>query len=67
MEKDIIIEALHRFRDIVDHARPQTHDAYRPVEADRRLVRLAIKKYNKAAQWRSGLSRLPTDEKELLT
>jgi hypothetical protein len=52
VSNDIIIEALHRFQDIVDAENPDLKTPYQTVEADKRLVRLAIKKYNKIMEWK---------------
>lgn len=53
MSGDIIKEALIRFKDILEEARTgRSVLAPRNTEADLRLVRLAIKKYNKQIAWR---------------
>lgn len=51
MHKDIILEALYRFHEIVDSDPPFLNTR----ESDRRLVRLAIKKYTKTVAWRASL------------
>lgn len=67
MERDIIIKALYRFQDIADDAQTSLASGYQVVEADRRLARLAIKKYNKTMEWRMQLPRYQPDEKGLLS
>lgn len=63
MERDIIISALYRFQEIVDQANPESSTFYQTIEADKRLVRFAIKKYSKTLQWRSSASRFAGSEK----
>jgi hypothetical protein len=65
MERDIIIKALYRFQDLVAQAPPPTTAPNQTVESDRRLARLAIKKYNKTLAWRSQRSITREDRKEL--
>jgi hypothetical protein len=57
MEKDIVLTALHRFQEIVVKGQLQSHAAGPSLEADLRLVRLAIKKYSRALEWRSRIPR----------
>ncbi|WP_419661746.1 uncharacterized protein Dvar_21790 [Desulfosarcina variabilis str. Montpellier] len=61
MEKDIIVDALYRFQQIVDSDRPSIH----MLESDRRLARLAIKKYTKTVAWRASLPRFKPDRQEV--
>jgi hypothetical protein len=65
MERDIIIKALYRFQDLVAKAPPPTTAPNQTVESDRRLARLAIKKYSKTIAWRSQRSLTREDRKEL--
>jgi hypothetical protein len=65
MERDIIIKALYRFQDLVAKAPSQTISPNQDGESDRRLARLAIKKYNKTVAWRSRISLSREDQKEL--
>lgn len=63
MERDIIMSALHRFQEIVDQTGPNASASYQTIEADKRLVRFAIKKYSKTIQWRSAAPRFSGSEK----
>jgi hypothetical protein len=61
MDKDIIMDALNRFQEIVDSDRPSA----KTLESDRRLARLAIKKYSKTVAWRASLPRFKADRQEV--
>jgi hypothetical protein len=65
MERDIIISALYRFQEIVDQADVETSTSYQTIEADKRLVRFAVKKYSKTVQWRSSASRFAGSAKRV--
>jgi hypothetical protein len=67
MEKDIILEALYRFKEIVDRDRFLLTTPFQTGESDRRLVRLAIKKYNKTMKWRSRIPQYRPNQKKLMT
>lgn len=62
MEKDIILLALHRFQEIVANNRSQTYSPDLSSKMDRQLARLAIKKYQKTAKWRSQSPRSRSNE-----
>lgn len=61
MGKDIVMDALTRFQEIVASDRPSANI----LESDRRLARLAIKKYSKTVAWRTSLPRFKPDRQEL--
>jgi hypothetical protein len=63
MGKDIVMDALYRFQEIVASDRPSAH----MLESDRRLARLAIKKYSKTVEWRASLPRFKPDRQEVCT
>lgn len=65
MEKDIILEALHRFQDIVELAQSRKQSVYPTIESDKMLIRLAIKKYNKKLHLRPRLASLGSIERRL--
>ena len=67
MERDIILEALYRFRDIVDPEWPHAFVPCAMLESDKRLARLAIKKYNKTLEWRAHRPPRRSDEREMAT
>lgn len=63
MDRDIIMDALKRFQEIVASDRPLRT----MLESDRRLARLAIKKYRKTMDWRANLPRYHSEHPEILT
>ena len=63
MEKDIIMDALYRFQEIVESERPSKDVR----QSDRRLAHLAIKKFKKTTAWRSSLPRYQSQHQELFT
>lgn len=52
MADDLIKEALIRFQYLVEETSPHAQRLSGISDGDRRLARLAIKKYNKAMNWR---------------
>lgn len=68
MEKDIILAALIRLQEIVNNGNAPSHGViYTSLKSDRRLARLALKKYHKAQQWRQGVKGCHDGERQAWT